>query len=653
MKRIALPLFLAAATMAAQTTLYVSTDGRTGWSGRLAAPNAQGTDGPLPSLSAARDTIRSLRSKGVRDGVTVLVRGGTYFLGEPFVLGPDDSGTKSGPVVYAAYQGEQPVISGGRRITDWRRGQNNAWEAEASWDFRQLFVSNRRAQRARTPNYGYFRINGPSSQEKPFQLKFRGPDIKKDWAGRGVEVVALLAWAEVRMPIVSVDEEAHVATLTGNPRPSNREVDAKYWIENAPDALDAPGEWYLDREAKKVAYRTLAGEDITREEVIAPAMTQLVRLEGEPAQGRFVRFVTFRGLTFRHADWTMPAEGYADTQAAIEAAAAFQAVGAEDCAVEKCTFSQNGGYAVWFGHAAKRNRVVGNEIFDMGAGGIKIGETRQRQNEAERSADNAVTDNHIHDLGLVYPAAVGVWVGQSSNNAISHNHIHDLYYTAISVGWTWGYGPNQCKGNAIEYNHLHDIGKGVLSDMGGIYTLGVQPGTVIRNNLIHNIESFTYGGWGIYPDEGSTDMVIENNVVYACKSSGFHQHYGRENIVRNNVFALNREFQLIRTRAEPHRSFTFERNIVFFDSGRLLGGNFTGSNYLFDRNVYFDARGGTPFFSGHSFAEWQEAGQDKGSVIADPLFANPANYDFRLQPGSPALKMGFQQIDLSTVGPRP
>ena len=98
-----------------------------------------------------------------------------------------------------------------------------------------------------------------------------------------------------------------------------------------------------------------------------------------------------------------------------------------------------------------------------------------------------IADNHIHNLGLVYAPAVGVWALQSGRNQIVHNHIHDLFYTAISVGWTWGYAANQSKGNLIEYNHLHDIGKEMLSDMGGIYTLGVQPGTRIRNNLIHDI----------------------------------------------------------------------------------------------------------------------------------------------------------------------
>jgi parallel beta-helix repeat protein len=243
-------------------------------------------------------------------------------------------------------------------------------------------------------------------------------------------------------------------------------------------------------------------------------------------------------------------------------------------------------------------------------------------------------------------------VGQSSRNTISHNHIHDLYYTAISVGWTWGYKPNQSKGNIIEYYHLHHIGKDMLSDMGAIYTLGQQPGTVIRNNLIHDVEAFTYGGWGIYPDEGSSEILIENNIVYRTKSAGFHQHYGRENVVRNNIFAFGREFQLMRTRPEEHVSFIFEGNIVYFNQGKLLGSNWTGSQYRMDRNLYWDARGGPVDFAGRSLKEWREHGQDRQSAVADPLFVNAAAYDFTLRPESPALKIGFRPIDMSRVGPR-
>src|SRR5437588_12810237 len=165
------------------------------------------TDGQ--SLPAARDAIRAIRRNGSTEPVTVLIHGGTYTLSETFVLTPEDS-----DVTYAACPGERPIFSGGQRITGWQKGKGSLWTAPAPFYFRQMFVGGRRAQRARTPNNGFYRMNGPSSQDKPFLLKFRGDDIRASWADRGdVEVIALLAWAEIRMPIVTVDAGAHTAQL--------------------------------------------------------------------------------------------------------------------------------------------------------------------------------------------------------------------------------------------------------------------------------------------------------------------------------------------------------------------------------------------------------------------------------------------------------
>jgi parallel beta-helix repeat protein len=605
--------------------------------------------GTIKTLAEARDAARAERSSGKVGPITITVRAGTYYLPETLILGPEDSDT-----VWEAAHGEHPVISGGRVISGWTKSNGDVWKASAPGPyFRQLFIDGRRATRARTPNYGYFRIDGDSSQATPFELHYRGNDIKKEWADQGdVEVVAYLAWSDMRMPIVKVDEGTHLATLGSDPNKSNREEDARYFIENAPDALDMPGEWYLDRKAQTVSYIPVAGEDMRRAVVVAPTLEKLVSLQGRPDSGAFVRNVVFRGLTFAHADWSMDPKGYADTQAATPAPAAIEAIGATHFKLERCTIAHSGGYAIFLGRGSKHNQVMANELFDMGAGGVKVGEAVLREKDAEQNYGNVIADNHIHNLGLVYAPGVGIWVLQSGQNQILHNHVHDLFYTAISVGWTWGYGPNQSKGNLIAFNHLHGIGKEKLSDMGGIYTLGEQPGTVIKNNLVDDISSFTYGGWGIYMDEGSSDIVIEDNVVYGCKSAGFHQHYGRDNILRNNIFAFNREHQLMRTRPESHNSFTMENNIVYFDEGSLLGTNWTEGKFTMRHNLYYDMRGPAISFAGKSFSEWKSSGRDQDSMIADPMFVNAGNFDFKLRSDSPALKRGFAQIDMTTVGPR-
>lgn len=667
-------LFLTlAATVALEATarplvLHVSPHGRDTWSGRSAEANRAGTDGPLATLSAALETARATRAAGqATDGVQILLRGGVYELDAPIRLSAADSGASAEqPLVIAAYRDERPVLSGGRRITGWRPSATRPglWEApvpeaaSGAWRFRQLFVNSERRQRARTPNEGWFRIQGASPQDKPAKLRFKPGDIQPAWAADGeVEVVAFLAWADLRMQIRSVDTSNHVAVLSGNPQPSNQEADARYYVENVPAGPDQPGEWYLDRRAGVVTCWPVAGEDLTRAVVVAPRLRELVVIEGDTAAQRPVRHVVFRGLTFAHTDWDLGPEGYADTQAAIGIAGDFRATAATDCGIEDCWFTRLAGYAVELGRGCQRWRVVGNEMFDLGAGGIRLGVTDPAGDEFVQNHGHTVTDNHIHDAGTIYPAAVGVFILQSGRNRVAHNHIHDLFYTAISAGWNWGYQETPCRENVIEYNHLHDIGRAVLSDMGAIYTLGIQKGTVLRNNLIHDVNAFTYGGWGLYTDEGSSDIVLESNVVYRCKSAGFHQHYGRDNLVRNNILAFNRENQVMRSRAEPHISFVFTNNIVCFDSGNLLGSTWANDNYRMGGNVYFDTRlGARPEamrFAGATLDEWRARGHDRDSLIADPLFVDPKRDDFRLRPESPALQLGFRPVDLSRVGVRP
>jgi parallel beta-helix repeat protein len=607
-------------------------------------------DSSIKTLQEARDAARSQRRSGIVGSITISVLAGQYFLPETLTLGPEDSDT-----VWEAPHGEHPVISGGRLISGWKRMDGSGvWTAHAPGPyFHQLFVSGRRAFRARTPKHGFFRIDGESSQDKLFQLRYRGNDIKEEWAEQDdVEVVAFLAWSDLRMPIAKVDQATRFATLGSDPHPFAREADARYFVENAPDVLNSPGEWHLDRVAQTVSYIPLPEEDIEQSQVIAPTLECLVSLNGNPESGQFVRNIVFRGLTFAHGDWSIGPKGIVNGQAASLAPFVIEAAGAVNLRIEKCTFAHSGGYGLFLGRGSTKNQVLASHFYDLGGGGIRIGEERPSPNDASQNCDNLIADNELHDLGLVYAPAVGIWVMESSHNEIVHNHIHDLYYTAISVGWTWGYDSNQCHHNVIAFNHLHSIGKEMLSDMGGIYTLGVQPGTVIRNNLIHDVFSFSYGGWGIYLDEGSSSLLIEDNIVYHCKSSGFHQHYGCENIVRNNIFALNHDYQLMRTRAESHISFTMERNIVYFDQGSLLGNNWNGDGLTMRSNIYFDRRGSEIFFVGNSFSKWKGLGHDQGSIIADPLFVNAESFDFRIQPESPALKMGFHQIDMTAVGPR-
>ena len=648
---------LVSSSAAQGIAFYVSTAGNDAWSGSLPEPDVGGTEGPFATIARARDAVRALPAD-VRGAtpITVHIRGGRYDLSEPIVFGAQDSGTAAPAITYAAYGDERPVISGGRAVTGWAPAGGGVWKAtvpgvaEGEWYFHQLFVSGRRAQRARSPNGGFFRVNGRISTDAQASFTYNEGDVNPAWAGLGdVEVIALVNWSDLRFPIVAVDPGARTVTLAGQAVPwSNWEENPRYWVENAPDALDEPGEWHLDRTTGEVRYRPLPGEDMTSAEVVAPALTQLVRIEGNPSTGETVSRLRFRGLTFSYADWSMGPTGYADMQAAYDTAAVVQADGARGVSIEGCTFEHLGTYAISFGLGCKNNLVLGSEIRDVGAGGVKIGEPVIRTAEEEKTDGNDIVDNHIHDIGIVSPGAVGVWVGQSGWNTIFRNHIHDTNYSGISVGWTWGYTNSNAAHNIIDSNHIHDIGRGMMSDMGCVYTLGVQPGTMIRNNVCHDVRSFEsgYGGWGIYLDEGSSDIVVEDNIVYETRHGAFNQHYGLRNQIRNNILAFNTYAQVTQgDRPDQPHSLTFERNIVYWTEGPLLGGGWTSGEHQFDYNLYFNASGAPISFAGWSLAEWQALGQDVHSLIADPLFEDAGNHDFRLKPGSPAFSLGFAPIE--------
>jgi hypothetical protein len=648
--------------------LHVATNGSDQWSGKIPDPNPDRTDGALATIPAALRIARGLKA-GAKDGVTILLRQGTYELVQPIVLTPDDSGTTAlAPLVIANYRDEKPALSGGRRLTGWQRvpGHAEIWQTdipqvrEGKWYFRSLFVNGRRATRARTPSQGaFFLMSGERFSDKPVRFHFNPGDVKPAWVGDpDAELIAFEKWIDFRQHLRSVSTESNVVELSGNAAAHTREAGTRYFVENTRDSLDAHGEWHLDRKTGLLRYWPMAGEEMAKVEVIAPVLGELLLLKGDPVAAKTVQHVIVRGLTFAHTDWDLPAEGYTDSQAAVRVRGDFFAEGAMDCSVEDCVFAHLGGYAIDLGRGCQNNRIVGNEVFDIGAGGVRLGEPGDRNPEPiQANHSHTVTDNHLHALGRVYTPAVGVLILQSGTNRVAHNHIHDLYYTAVSVGWNWGYQETPCRENVIEFNHLHDIGQSMLSDMGAIYTLGIQHGSAVRNNLIHDVNSFTYGGWGLYPDEGSTGIVWENNLVYRTKSAGFHQHYGRENIVRNNIFGFGKEYQLMRTREEDHLSFFFTNNVVYFDSGNLLGSNWKNDRYVMENNLYFDARPGataaTMRFANATLDEWRARGHDTNSIIADPEFTAPEKFDFTRRASSPAVKIGFQPINMSSVGVRP
>ena len=661
--------------------LYVSLDGNDRWSGTYPIPSRDGIDGPFATPGRALLAVREMRDEyggRLREPVNIVLRGGTYFLDEPLRVMPRHSGTDGIPVTFSAYEAERPVISAGRRITGWKRvtvGANRLWAAEipgvrdSHWDFHELWVDGKRRTRARHPNHGTLRIAGipdlvtgaPYSQGQS-RFVYHGEDIRPWRNLNDVEVVVMHFWVAARLSIASIDVEDRIVNFQKGTRRRMTEgfrLDrpAPYYVENALEFLDSPGEWYLDRTTGTLYAMGFQGEDLREAEVIAPALTQVMRLEGRPEERQYVQHINFRDITFAHSEFQLPSDEPGDLQAATFVPGAVWGEGVRECTFERCRIEHVGSYGLELARGCQNNRITACEVSDLAAGGIRIGETAIRAAKAEQSFGNEIVDCRIHDGGWRFHQAIGVWIGQSYRNRLAFCDIHDFLYTGISVGWTWGYKETLARENTIENNHVHHIGMRsngegrLLSDMGGIYTLGMQPGTVIRNNLFHDIAGREYGGWGIYFDEGSTHIVAEKNIVYRASNGGFHQHYGRENTVRNNIFAFGKKSQINRTRREDHLSFTFEKNIVFWDEGSLLWGNWT-DNFRCDRNVYWKAGGGPFRFGKLTWEEWREKGNDPSSVIADPRFAKPEEFDFTLAEDSPALELGIEPIQAEHYGPR-
>ncbi|TVS09305.1 MAG: right-handed parallel beta-helix repeat-containing protein [Planctomycetaceae bacterium] len=638
---------------------------------------ADGTrQAPFATLTRARDAVRARKAAGpLTEPVRVIVQDGQYTLTEPLVLEPVDSGTADAPIVYQAAQGARPVFSGGQTIGGWQPGENGIWTthlpevAAGDWYFEQLFVDGVRATRAREPNQFYFYIQdvheeslddqgGRRPQRARQTLRMRPDDFAvladlDEAALRDVNLVVYHNWDNTRRFPDRLDPEQQAIITTGqgmkpwNPWRRN----SHYRLENFLEALDEPGEWFLDRDGT-LYYHPLPGQDMTRAHVVAPVIDRFVAIRGDAASGNFVEHITIQGLVFQHAQWLTPPEGFEPAQAAAPIEAVVMADGARHITLSDCEIGHVGTYAVWFRKGCFDCTLQNSLIHDFGAGGVRIGETGIAANQAERTARITVDNNIIRHGGYIFPCAVGVWIGQSSDNRVSHNDIADLFYTGISVGWRWGYAESLAKRNTIEFNRVRHIGKGLLSDMGGIYTLGPSQGTVVRNNVFHDIYAYSYGGWGLYTDEGSTGILFENNLVYRVKTGGFHQHYGRENVIRNNILAFSELYQVQATRVEDHLSFTFENNIVYYDQGVLLRGPWDRLQHESRKNCYWHAGDQPVEFLGNTLEQWQQAGHEAGSIVADPQLADPQNDDFQVSPDSPAIGLGFRPFDPSRAGVR-
>lgn len=642
--------------MIEEIALYVSTDGDDAWSGHVPVPSPTGEDGPFRSLERARDEIRSLSAAdGLKRPVTVYIRGGTYYLHDTFVLGERDSGSAAAPITYAAFEGEQPLISGGVEITSrWEphKGQILVADVDSSKPFRVLSANGKRQTRARAPNRGFFEIEEALSD---ISFRYRDGEIEKRHDWEDMEVVLFHSWNETRFRVSNIDPKTRVIEFidphaghgigwsgAGGPN--------RYYVENVLYALDEPGEWYLDRGVGKLYF--WPEEDIATTWVVVSVLDQLLYAEN-------IEYVVFRGLTFSDTNWDLPQNGYADCGDVgdIVEPAAVTLKKVKHCRFENNCIKNTGTYGLDI--EGSGNAISENRIFDTGGGGIITRSFETRPNE--------ISYNRIHHCGAVYPSSVGINI-DDGGGLVRNNLIHDITQSGIYTRhWATETQPrerrNQEQGLVIERNEIFDV-MTVINDGGGIFVR--DSNIVIRNNLIHDVlaTGSRCPGRGIYLGCETRDTLVENNIVYRCLVNLIVWYNNRNISIRNNIFVDSREAQVRFSNPAHlgHENIKLERNVIYCTYTRSDLFGIHGERSLpsdSDDNIVFSALGCVlydPVIKGipgiDSFTTWRDRGFDKNTITADPRFTDFDRDDYSLKTKSPAFRVGFKPIDISDVGLR-
>lgn len=661
MNRHLIYLFLLVLTGCAGQTIYVSPDG---------SDLAPGTRlRPVATLQRACRLSEELRASGCFDPskeVSIEMQEGIYRISAPIELLPGYSGTEASPLVIRG-RGEV-VVSGARDLPGFVQEGDSVWKTELHGvlpcgnEIMQLFVNGKRAVRARTPNGGLcFRtgaavetvFSGGTAVQKVKMPEDAIPELRRAVStnsGR-LKVEFYHCWDMTRRYVESFSEPDTAIIITGAPMPTYNSLsrESQFRLTDDPAFLDEPGEWFYDTAESVLHYIPRPGETPEEAEAVIPWTGRLLEIKGE--EGRRVSHIRIENISFRYTGYQMPPEGNGPNQGAYLTDAAVMADYASDISLTGCEIAHTGCYGIWFREGCLDCSLTRCHLHDLGAGAVRIGSGIIPEDEEARLTRRITIDNNIiRDGGYTFPQGEGVLLMNASHCTVTHNEICDFYYTGVSVGWVWGYSYSPSHHNVISFNHIHHLGRGLLSDMGGVYTLGISPGTRVTDNVIHDICSFGYGGWGLYTDEGSTGILMENNLVYNCKCSGFHQHYGRENIIRNNIFLNGMKAQLEATRKEDHLSYTFTNNVISYRTGDMYGLNWEKTVADVRDNLYWCETGDVSF-NGLTLDEWVcKTGKDSGSIIADPGFAGIDEGDFTMSNAAALEKIGFRPFDWTSAG---
>jgi hypothetical protein len=643
---------------------YVAPGGNDGHSGTI--------DQPFATLQRAQLAVRTNPGK-------VLLRGGTYYLAEALVFTAEDSGAKDVPVVFEAYPGEQPVLSGGIRLDklQWESYRDGIFQTRVPEDLRteEIFINGERQILARYPNFDpaaqYFDGFAADAISRERAARWTNP------AGGYFHAMHPALWGDFTWRITGKDAQGEVIKEGGWQNNRGGAVHPKIrFVENIFEELDAPGEWFLDDRTHTLYFYPPAGLDLAKATVEATRLRSLVDLHG--SEEKPVRFVTLRGLTFRHAARTVmdTKEPLVRTDWAIYRGGAVLFEGAEDCAMDDCFLDQVGGNGVFVNHYNRRVTVRRCHIARAGASGICfVGDPKAARNplfnysqvnkleDLDRTpgpqtgnypADCLVDDCLIYLTGRVEKQTAGVNIDLAQNITVRHCSIYDMPRAGINIGdGCWG-------GHVIEFCDVFDTVK-ETGDHGSFNSWGRdrywRPSTAEVNAWVRQapelprldaVKPVTLRknrwrcdhGWDIDLDDGSSFYVITNNL---CLRGGIKNREGYGRVVENNI--------MVGSGLHPHVWYAasgdvFRRNIVWREYQPALMPPPPWGEAL-DFNLMH--REGAAA-KGAAAKLQQQSGRDANSIIADAQFIDPANGDYRVRDSSPALALGFVNFPMDSFG---
>ncbi len=547
--------FASGAGAAVQATVYVSPTG--------SDANAGTKTEPFKTLEKARDAVRAI-NKSMTGDIEVVLRGGTYPLSKTFVLGSEDGGANGKYVRYRAETGETPLVTGGQPITGWTihdQGKN-IWKVEGVTErFRQLYVNNTKAIRARLPNLGtnnspnFYRLTKVDTSGKALNI---ATSVGLNWKNLDkVEMHLMIAWADATMRIASTTnmgsytkvkiQKTEENILFNRPYPmlgiafsSNPPKQQVYYLENAMEFLDTPGEWYLDETANTLYYMPRSGEDMTKTMVVAPMVETLVKVAGTSTSNK-VGYLAIQGIVFAHTTYMRPSQmGFLDAQAgqfSISSTlqnkqyvgrppAGVMVTNAHHMRFERNVLAQMAATGLDLVSGTNNSGVVGNVVTDCGINGISIGKFTadstvefhvpyNPSDKNEISSYDTIRSNLVTNVTTEAQGGVGIVAGYPRYIVIEHNEVSYMGYTGINVGYGWTKTPNAMTNNHINWNNIHHVNQ-ILADGGNIYTLSNQgTGGQIQYNYMHDSKQSQWADYWILPiylDEGSSGFDISHNV---------------------------------------------------------------------------------------------------------------------------------------------